>query len=210
ELLEVIYREAYGQGAGPGHPAGEGLRADYPDREDFERAIPALILVHNLWGIDIDLRATQLTALSLYLRAKPANPDADVKRVNAILAAPIPGDGDQLEAFLATLDQEPNAAVLKALLRKITDELGILAGEAGSLLKPEGAIRRHVEQMKQRVEGMRGRQLGLDGFLPPAVEQGDLALDKAPTEAFWQGLEGRLVELLKEYAERAETNGVAR
>jgi hypothetical protein len=35
--------------------------------------IPALILKNNLYGIDIDLRASQLTALLLYLKAKTYN-----------------------------------------------------------------------------------------------------------------------------------------
>lgn len=214
DLLEVIYREAYDLGARTDHPAcaaGQRLRADFPDREEFEREIPRLILEHNLWGIDIDLRATQLTALSLYLRAKRAHPEAEIKRVNAVLAAPIPGDSEQLEAFLATLDGERDGQALKLLLRKITDELGLLAGEAGSLLKPESAIRRHVEDLKAIVTTARaGRQLALDGFLPPAVEQGELPLDRAPTEAFWQQVEQKLLELLRGYAQRAETNGVAR
>ena len=32
--------------------------------------IPAAILANNLFGIDIDLRAVQLAALALYLKAK--------------------------------------------------------------------------------------------------------------------------------------------
>jgi len=214
DLLEVIYREAYELGAETGHrahAAGAQLRADYPDEKEFKRAIPKLILEHNLWGIDIDLRATQLTALSLYLRAKRAHPEAEITRVNAILAAPIPGDSAQLEAFLATLDGVQDGPALKLLLRRITEELGLLAGEAGSLLKPEGAIRRHVEDLKENVrEARAGRQLALDGFLPPAFEQAELPLERMPTEAFWHQAEGKLLELLRDYAQRAETNGVAR
>src|SRR5690606_12945638 len=45
-LLEVIYREAYDLGARTDHPAcaaGQRLRADFPDRKEFEREIPRLI-----------------------------------------------------------------------------------------------------------------------------------------------------------------------
>ena len=65
DLLETIYREAYDD-----HAAGEKLRERYPEYDAFERAVPGLILAHNLYGIDIDLRAVQLTALSLFLASE--------------------------------------------------------------------------------------------------------------------------------------------
>jgi len=205
ELLQVIYQEAY-----DGHPAGEALRRDYPKRSDFDSAVPGLILSHNLWGIDIDLRATQLTALSLYLRAKRAHPDAAISRVNAVLAAPMPGEQALFEEFLSSLDREPNAELLKLVLREIWTQLDILASEAGSLLKPELAIRGHVEKLRERVQSMRSRQLGLEGLVSPAYEQAELPIDRLPAEEFWRGLEGRIIELLRRYAGRAEMNGITR
>jgi SAM-dependent methyltransferase len=210
ELLLIIYREAYCSD----HPTGERLRADYPDPDTFERAVPGLILQHNLWGIDIDLRATQLTALSLYLRAKRANSKAEITRVNAVLAAPMPGEPELFEEFLRTLDGAQNSELLRALLRQIWGVLGELAAEAGSLFKPERTLRRAVEEMKEKVRGMRARQIGLQGFVAPAYEQDELPLDSFPTEVFWHGLEEKLIELLRRYAERAEgragTGGTAR
>jgi hypothetical protein len=205
ELLQTIYAEAY-----DGHPAGERLRADYPDREVFERAVPGLILRHNLWGIDIDLRATQLTALSLYLRAKRANSKTEVRRVNAVLAAPMPGEEELFEGFLASLDGEPQEALLKALLREIWEVMGDLASEAGSLFKPERVIRQKVEELKERVQGMRAQQIGLSGFLPEQYEQAELQIESMPTEDFWRSLESRVVELLRGYASNAQTPGIAR
>ena len=205
ELLQTIYREAYDD-----HPAGEKLRADYPDRDAFERAIPELILRNNLWGIDIDLRATQLTALSLYLRAKRAHPDAEIRRVNAVLAAPMPGEEQLFEDFLSTLDGERNAGLLKELLRRIWSVTGELASEAGSLFKPEQAVRREVEKLQQQVRGMDARQIGLSGFLPQQAHQEELVLDRIPPEDFWHGLEARLLALLRRYAERTEGSNMAR
>lgn len=206
DLLRTIYREAYDDLP---ESAGKRLREEYPDPEAFERAVPELILFHNLWGIDIDLRATQLTALSLYLRAKRAHKDARIRRVNAVLAAPMPGEKELFEEFLATLDGEPNAEILKALLRKVWGVMGELAAEAGSLFKPEQAVRREVKALQERVRGMRAVQTGFD-FIPPTEHQEELTLDRLPPEEFWQGLEGRLLELLRRYAERAETSGIAR
>jgi len=210
ELLQVIYREAWE------HPDGtfDRLRADYPEREAFERAVPGLILRHNLFGIDIDLRATQLTALSLYLRAKRAHAGAEVRRVNAVLAAPMPGEAALLEEFLATLDGRSNAELVKALLRSIWRTLDTLAAEAGSLLKAERTIRGEIERVRARVERARttgaGTQLGLGTAIEgERYQQAEMALavELGTPESFWETLEAELVGLLRRYAESAEFAG---
>lgn len=207
-LLLVIYQEAYE------HPdaAFDRLRADYPDRDAFDRAVPGLILRHNLFGIDIDLRATQLTALSLYLRAKRAHPGAEVRRVNAVLAAPMPGEAALLEEFLATLDGRPNAALLKGLLRSVWATLDELAAEAGSLLKAEQAIRGEIERVRVGAASARthGTQLGLGTAVQgERYEQAEMALavERGTPERFWETLEAELVALLRQYAESAEEAG---
>jgi len=205
ELFETIYREAYA-----GHPAGEKLRSEYPDSGDFERAVPALILKHNLYGIDIDLRAVQLTALSLYLRAKRAHSEAPIRQVNAVHAAPMPGEDDLFAEFLHSLESEPNPELLRALLMDIWSELDELAAEAGSLLRADVGIQKRIEDLKQKVQKARGRQLGLVELLGPSYEQAELTIDSVPTEEFWAGLEGRILELLGTYAERAESHGITR
>ena len=57
DLLETIYDEAYDD-----PELGPQLQRDFPDRDEFRKAVPGLILRHNLHGIDIDLRATQIAA----------------------------------------------------------------------------------------------------------------------------------------------------
>lgn len=204
EMLQVIYREAW-----DGHAAGVELRRDYPDRDSFERAMPALILQNNLYGIDIDLRATQLTAMSLYLRAKRERPDAVIRRVNAIHAGPMPGDRAQLETFLASLDAEPNASILKALVVDIWQQLDTLAAEAGTLLKAEQTIRRRIVELREQVADARthGRQLGLGALRGPGYEQGELVVTPGTPAEFWDELEGRIVELLRAYASAASNGG---
>lgn len=205
DLLEVIYREAY-----EAHRAGKDLRRDYPDEEQFEAALPALILRNNLHGIDIDRRAVQLTALSLYLRAKRTHPDSPVDQVHAVHAAPMPGEQELFEGFLDGLEGEPQAGLLRALLRDIWDELDELAGEAGTLLRPERGLRERIETLKEKVESTSARQLGLEGVLSPAYEQAELDIDSVPTEEFWQGLEERILDLLHGYTREAEDRGVVR
>src|SRR4029078_338962 len=65
DLLLTIYEEAYGDS-----DVGPTLQSDYPTPEDLEKAIPGLILKHNLHGIDIDFRCTQIAALGLWLRCQ--------------------------------------------------------------------------------------------------------------------------------------------
>jgi hypothetical protein len=74
DLLEIIYEEAYDD-----ETLGEALRKEHPDREAFRRAVPALILRHNLHGIDIDVRAVQIAALALWLRAQRSYADLGLK-----------------------------------------------------------------------------------------------------------------------------------
>ena len=63
DLLLTIYEEAY---ADP--DLSPALQQDYHNLEDLRRDVPRLILAHNLHGIDIDLRASQIAALALWLR----------------------------------------------------------------------------------------------------------------------------------------------
>ena len=49
--------------------SGAGVEGRYPSEDNFRRAPPGLILRHNLHGIDIDLRATQIAGFALWLRA---------------------------------------------------------------------------------------------------------------------------------------------
>ncbi len=206
ELFRTIYREAY-----PEHPAGAGLRSAYPEEQEFERQLPALILRHNLFGIDIDLRAAQLTALSLYLRAKRAHADAPVRRVNAVLAEPMPGESEPREEFLERVREEGHGGVLAHLLEQIFDELD-LAGEAGTLLQVEGHLRDVIADARQKLEKAwrEEPQLGLAPLLGEEYEQGELPIEQPPPDEFWRSVEDELLRLLTRYAEEVTGNGTLR
>src|SRR5947209_3091622 len=103
DLLETIYEEAYED---PG--LGLNLQKDYATLADLKKAVPGLILTHNLHGIDIDLRATQIAALALWLRAQRTYQSLNIKiaerpkitRSNVVCAEPMPGEKEQLEEFI--------------------------------------------------------------------------------------------------------------
>ena len=102
DLLLTIYEEAY---ADP--ELGPALQKEYPTLEDLRRHVPRLILAHNLHGIDIDLRASQIAALALWLRCQRAYQEMGLKkdrpkitRSNLVCAEPMPGEEQMLKEFV--------------------------------------------------------------------------------------------------------------
>ena len=144
ELLVTIYEEAWGdEGAAAFTKTGTPLAADHGSMADLRRAMPELILRHNLHGVDIDPRAAQIAALALWMRAQRAYKVFEVDRAkrprvtktNIVVAEPMPGDAELVKEFAATL----NPAPLRDLFEKMVAEMK-LAGELGSLLKIEESI----------------------------------------------------------------------
>jgi hypothetical protein len=75
DLLLTIYEEAYTD-----LDLGSALKKDYETLEELGRDVPRLILTHNLHGIDIDLRASQIAALAVWLRCQRAYQDRGLRR----------------------------------------------------------------------------------------------------------------------------------
>lgn len=203
DVMLRIYEEAY---ADP--EIGPRLAASYPTEESLRSALPGLILEHNLYGIDIDLRATQITAIALWLRAQrafteagiPGNGRPAINKANIICAEPMPGEADMLEEFLMSLESPP----LRPLVREVFERMK-LAGEAGSLLKIEDEIRGVVEDAKERWQGLsRGHQLTLisDELRVQYENQTELDLFALTTDQFWAEAESNIVKSLRRYAER--------
>ena len=115
-MLTTIYEEACADS-----DLGPALRKVYPKLEDLRRDVPRLILARNLHGIDIDLRASQIAALALWLRCQRAYQEMGLKkdrpkitRSNFVCAEPMPGEEELLDEFLKTL----NVARLEELMRR--------------------------------------------------------------------------------------------
>ena len=147
DLLLMIYEEAYDD-----PDLGPALQKDYPTLEDLQRDVPRLILAHNLHGIDIDLRASQIAALALWLRCQRAYQDMGLKkdrpkitRSNIVCAEPMPGEEQMLKEFVGQLEPK----LLGQLVEVVFDKMK-LAGEAGSLLKIEEEIRDAVAEAKKQ------------------------------------------------------------
>lgn len=203
DLLEIIYLEAYEDA-----DLGKSLRIDYPDIVSYKRAIPEMILKHNLFGVDIDLRATQIAQLALWLRAQKSYAGQGIKKINQrprlseihiVCAEPMPGEYDLLGEF--TRDLRPNA--LGTMLFEIWQEMK-LAGEAGSLLKIEKAIKATIEKTRKALEAIpEYHQLTLFG--PDKPRQLALSLQRSDLEDqdFWRDAEQRVVQELRKFAQKA-------
>ena len=206
DLLLTIYDEAYDD-----PDLGPLLQADYPERARFRRAVPRLIVERNLHGIDIDLRACQIAALALWLRAQRAYAEMGIKvrdrpridRTQVVCAEPMPGEYDLLGEFVRQL----KPAVLGNLVRDVWIQMR-LAGEAGSLLKIERQIRASVRKAREALASL-PPSAQLTFFGPGEAQQLPLHLDPRDLDdaAFWDDAESRVVEALRAHARRAVREG---
>lgn len=199
-LLLIIYEEAYDD-----PDLGLALQQDYPDREEYRKAVPELILAHNIHGIDIDIRATQIAALALWLRAQRAYQKMGIKKnhpkitkSNIVCAEPMPGEKELLDEFIAELQPKVLGQLVQVVFEKMK-----LAGEAGSLLKIEEEIRDVIAEAKQQWEVQpKSKQLALFSvYEKPQIEQPTL-FDVADItdKEFWNEAETKVIESLRKYA----------
>jgi hypothetical protein len=201
DLLLTIYEEAY---ADP--DLGPKLKEEYPTLDALRRDVPRLILAHNLHGIDIDLRCTQIAALALWLRCQRAYREMGLKqdrptitRSNIVCAEPMPGEQKLLQEFVSQLEPK----LLGQLVEVVFDKME-LAREAGSLLKIEEEIRDAVAKAKRQwLSGPVSVQLSLFDEVPAAAHQPSFDFSGVTNEQFFEQAESKVVEALRDYAEQA-------
>ncbi len=216
DLLLTIYEEAWAaEEALPSEATGRTLREDYDEFGDLRRAAPALIVEHNLHGVDIDPRAAQIAALAIWLRAQrawkdlgvPAAQRPRISRTHIVVAEPMPGDEALVEEFAARLDPP----LLRDLFRKMVAEMR-LAGELGTLLPVEQSLA--AELTRAREQFVKQRLVPEAVFLPgmerPGPAQGALDLSGIDDDRFFQEAESRLLEALREFAEGGAGGGGVR
>jgi len=219
DLLAVIYEEAWERDLRD--PAMDGLRVDYPTLDGLRLNIPRLILAHNLHGIDIDARATQIAALALWLRSQryyqealipspsPSGrggkvPRPLITRGNIVCAEPMPGDALLLEEFVATLNPPLIGGLVRAVFHKMT-----LAGEAGSLLKIEEELTDAIAAAKKQFTGGgTAETLAMfpDLFPVQPKQLGLFDLSGIDDVTFFETVEKTVLEALHTYA-RSAANG---
>jgi hypothetical protein len=152
DLLLAIYEEAYADAESPKSEAtGKTLMEDYPSVDALQKAVPGLVLAHNLHGVDIDPRCAQIAQLALWMRAQKAYRDfgigrgerAQIRRSNIVVAEPLVADEQIAKEFVAKLGDAALGGVFKALAESLN-----LAGDMGLLLRVEQFVARQAPRGK--------------------------------------------------------------
>jgi len=225
DLFTLIYEEAWDIAQGTDDAAKTTITFapfvafsdSFADKAAFLREVPRLIVEHNIHGIDIDARATQIARLSLWLRAQRAWQQiglaiADrpsITRANVVCAEPMPGEKELLREFVAQEFSPGEQPAFTHLLETIFDQM-TLAGEAGSLLRIEEEIRTAIADAKRLwKQGPSYEQSSLFSLLGGTADQAELGLDLSgiTDEQFWDRAEQRIYDALQTYAEQAENGG---
>ncbi len=150
DLLLVIYEEAYVDPESPKSEAtGKSLAEDYPSLDALKKAVPGLVLAHNLHGVDIDPRCAQIAQLALWMRAQRACKDlgigraerAQIRRSNIVVAEPLVADEQIAKEFVAKLGDPELGRVFTSLVESLS-----LAGDLGLLLRVEQLVARQAKR----------------------------------------------------------------
>lgn len=192
DLLAEMYREEMEKAGGPGWPEKPSVAS--------EEAIPAAIMANNIFGIDIDLRAVQLSALALYLKAKSHNPKAVITESHLACAELRLPDDERLEAFLKA--SKFTLPVYERIIRKLWSSMRAGSGiGVGSLLPLESAITAEVERERH------SHLTSLQRF----EDQGDAPAEVARTAVwgpeFWDVLGDQIVMAFNSFADEQAAAG---
>ena len=169
---------------------------DAPEWSD--RAVVEHLLAHSLHGIDIDPRAVQIAAASLWLKGKALCPEIEPERLNLVAPnlrlADLPDDDPALVELRSDIEAETGIAgeftsqILQALQG---------ADHLGSLLKIDQAVDAAIEQQERRLKTLRTKalqvQADLFGGAPPLQAEMDFSSDEARAD---------LQELLEQFLTR--------
>ena len=189
DLFAEMYREEIERAGEEGWPAVPSVRS----ADD----IPAAIVANNLFGIDIDLRAVQLSALTLLLKAKSLNPRCKLTDSNLACADVLLLNGARLNTFLA--ESGFTRPVYERLVRGLWENLKD-ANQLGSLLRLEVALSSLIES-EQRKFKTEQKKPHLPGF----------ALEQFETEAgeteFWDIVQEQVAQAFDEFARRRAEEG---
>jgi hypothetical protein len=213
DLLQTIYEEAYSD-----PDLGPTLKKEYATLEELVRDTPRLILANNLYGIDIDLRASQIAALALWLRCQRAYQDMGLRRdrprinrSNFVCAEPMPGEEFMLKEFVGQLEPKLLGQLVEAVFEKMK-----MAGETGILLRIEDEIREVIANARKQWITETERAVDRKGHLL-LFSQGEMARIRSESQQslefdlsgitnaeFFEQAEARVVEELRNYAEQVQ------
>ena len=160
-----------------GHYACEVFDAMYRDARDWseveieDERIPSAILEYNLFGVDIDRRAVQLAALSLFMKARTMHPDACIRQVNLVVADATMPDSGVKKRFLARYARDKR---VQRAFAQVLDDMDQVA-QVGSLLRVEERLRELLTRARHAAVASEldlRRQRELPGMEPDVRQMG--------------------------------------
>jgi predicted RNA methylase len=181
----------------------EMWREERPDLPEWR--IPALILEHNLYGVDIDLRACQIAAIAIWLKARTTferlkgnDPNAkfEPKRINIVCADIRFVDSNRKTQFLQQFAHDP---VLLSIVKQ-TLQACENAFEIGSLLRISQPFEQLFRQRIKRADELKRKQEQLRLFV---LRDEQISLGDVPIPVPKELTVAEIVDRIKEFVRRA-------
>ena len=175
----------------------------YPDLPTW--AIPAKIIEANLYGVDIDLRACQIAAAALYLKARTtferlkgndSSADFQPRRINIVCADIRFTDGGRRERFLAQFEGDPQLQRIVAQTLQACEQ----AFEIGSLLDIREPIQKLFQQRVKKPSDFKPPVEQLALFHLDSIQ---LSLGDVPASVPRQWTIAEIFALLQDYLRQA-------
>ncbi len=181
------------------HVGQEGWPAEPSISEPAD--IPAAILENNLFGIDIDPRAIQISSLSLLLTTKEAalrhgfSPlDVKVKRTNLVVANAVDLGEERLRTLVERLGNHTGSPELRErLFKTIWDNLQNV-GELGSLVQIREGVTRVLEDWVDAEARSKGITKVIEQTSDKQLELGTIITDAHSARAKQLDLERKVLE----------------
>jgi hypothetical protein len=193
DLFAAMYQEEIDHAGKPGWP-------EIPSTTSKDE-IASAIIENNLHGIDIDLRAVQLSALTLYLKAKRFYKKTRITDHNLACVDVMPYSTADLGRFI--LQSHFTDPIFERMLRRIREQLKDIQ-QVGSLLRIEREISHLVEEQRHKAAQKRQAK----------------SKDKASTASLWSEeetvamesdyyslLEAQLLQALDLFRQQAANQG---
>jgi hypothetical protein len=152
DLLVEMYKEELEKVGQQGWP-------ERPSVDSIEE-IPTSIIANNIYGIDIDLRAVQLSALTLLLKARTLNKDCTFSDHNLACSNVEVITGGKLEEFVSKskFSHPIYERILRALALNLKD-----SDQLGSLLRLERTLEYLIAEERKKVDDKKQLQLPFPG-----------------------------------------------
>ena len=186
DLFVEMYREELENAGKPGWPAKPSVAS--------EEEIPGSVVAHNLFGIDLDLRAVQLSALAIFQRARSLNPKCAFTDENFACANVEAITGGRLEELInaTNFGNRAEERILRALAAKVADSPNL-----GSLLRLERDLTGMVDAERKKLVASSQPELLLSGLTD------DLFTSTRDLEAFFDQLAESIASRLDAFARDA-------